>query len=186
MRLGVGAERVGGRAAHRRDDDIDAVAEQPRARTQRKRRALDDDVGAGMGGDVAAGNIDAAADALADPVILAFFEQVQVAGQRLPGHFGHLCLVEARVDADVAQRPVKPVQMLGKPEDAPAEGPRHIEHGVAVTKAAVAERQPRLVFGDEVAVEPDHPSVRPVGHGRGSPRCAPASRRRSSVLSALP
>ena len=56
--------------------------------------------------------LDAAADALADPVVVVGPEQVAVALEHLFGQRAHLVRPEARIDAQVFERAVEPVDVL--------------------------------------------------------------------------
>src|SRR5262245_29685493 len=97
---------------------------------------------------------DAAADPLADPVIVVRAEEMAVPRQYLLADCGHLRRREAGVEVEVAKRAVEPGDMLLETKRPAAEAAGHIEHRIALQKALVAERDHDLALAHELAVEP--------------------------------
>ena len=164
VRLGARGERIRRHAALRRHHDLDALLEQLGALGERQRLAFEHDVRPVIVDVVARHFLDAAADALPDPVVVVRPEQVAVALEHLLGQLAHLLRAEARIDAQIFERAVEPVDMLLHLEQPVAEGAGHVEAAVAVDPARVAERDAHLALGHEFAVEPGYPFVRQLGH----------------------
>src|SRR5690606_3171787 len=133
--------------------DVHAIPELTRALLQGQGHAFDDHIRAGMLPALVAHGIDPARDALADPVVLVGSEEMHVARQNLLADADHLLRRQTGVDAEVAQRLIEAVDMLAELERAVIEGPRHIERGVTVLEAAVAEWNNHLPFRHILAVE---------------------------------
>ena len=164
VRLGARRQRIRRRAAVRRDHDLDAVLEQLGALGERQRIAFEHHVRPVVIDVVARRFLDAAADALPDPVIVVRPKQVPVALEQLFGQRAHLVRPEARIDAQVFQRAVEPVDVLLHLEQPVPEGAGHVETAVAIDPARVTERNAHLALRHELAVEPGHPFVCQLGH----------------------
>ena len=113
--------------------------------------------------------LDAAADALADPVVVVGAEEMAVPLEQLLGELAHAGRPEARIDAQVLQRAVEPLDMLPHLEQPVAEAAGHVEAAVAVDPGGVAERNPHLPLRHELAIEPGDTLVGEMGH-EGAPR----------------
>jgi hypothetical protein len=77
---------------------------------------------------------------------------------------GHLVRPKARIDPQVFERFVEPLDVLLQLEQPVAEGAGHVEAAVAVNPAAVAERDAHLALRHEFTVEPRHSFVRARRH----------------------
>ena len=75
-------------------------------------RAFEHDVRAVIVEIVAAHLLDAAADALADPVVVVRPEEMAVALEELSGQLAHPLRAEAGVDPEIFERAVEPLDML--------------------------------------------------------------------------
>src|SRR5262245_45818651 len=87
-----------------------------------------------------------------------------VALEQLLGQRAHLLRPEARIDAQVLERPVEPLHVLLHLEQAMAEAARHVEAAVAVHPARITEGDAHLALRDELAVEPRDPLVATYRH----------------------
>ena len=108
--------------------------------------------------------VNAAADPLRDPVIVAVPAHMLVAPRHLLADLNHLVGADTRVDLQVVERTVEALDMLAQLKGRAVEGPRHVERRVAEPEAAVAERNHHLVFRNVVAVEIGDALVRQGGH----------------------
>src|SRR5215831_20428304 len=97
---------------------------------------------------------DAAADPLANPIIIIGGEQVAVALEHLLRERAHLLRPEPGIDAQVLEGAIEAVDVLFHFKQAMAEAARHIEGTVAVNPARIAEGDPHLALGEKLAVEP--------------------------------
>ena len=153
MGLRAGAERLGPGPAHRGYQDPDPVPVEGRALTEGQGEALHDDRGAGLAEHGAVPRVEAARDALGDPVVLVGLEKREVAAQDLLRDLDHGRRGQARVDPEVAERAVQPLHVLAELEDPVAEGPGRVEHRVPVLEPPVTERDPNLGLGQVPPVE---------------------------------
>jgi hypothetical protein len=119
---------------------------------KRQRQAFHDDRRAVLSPDLACRGVQPARDPLRDPVIVVPLQQRQVAAQDFLGDLHHAALRNARIDAEVAQRAIQTIHVLGELEDFAAERARGVEHRVAVLEAAVAEGYEHVALGHEPAV----------------------------------
>src|SRR5206468_2352925 len=92
-------------------------------------------------------------DALADPEIVVQRQEVAVARQHLLADLDHLLWRQTGIDAQVAQRAVEPGNVFGELERPAGKGAGHVEGGIAIFEAAVAERDHHLALGEDLAVE---------------------------------
>src|SRR5438876_2427388 len=145
-------------------------------RLEGQRRAVANDLRPRMRPALVAARVDAAAHTLGEPPVTRGRAQLLVAEDDLLADRDDLLGLEADVDAQIAQRAVEPLHVLGQAEDAPVEGSRHIEAAVAAVEAAVAVGNDHLGLRYELAVEVgDARHVRPplgvdAGHYRSAPR----------------
>lgn len=103
--LARGLNELGG--VRRTDGTITSMPSRKlRARSERNRRAFDDDVGAGVVGRLALDRVDTAGDTLPHPVIAARLDQRPVDFEHLLGDGQHLGGAQARIEAAVGQRVV--------------------------------------------------------------------------------
>src|SRR6185436_20259587 len=133
---------------------------------------------------VARGVLDAAADALADPVVVVGPQQVAVALEHLLAQRAHLLRPEAWIDAQVLERAVEAVDVLLHLEQPMAEAAGHVEAAVAIDPARIAEWNAHLAFRHELAVEPCDPLVGAYRHleSPSKQRRRPVDRRASTRL----
>src|SRR5437763_542807 len=149
MHLGARTQHARRHAPRRRHHDPHAIAIELGALLVRQRHAVDDQVGLHVLPALIPDGIDAAADALADPIILVLAEQVPVAIEDVLADLDHLRRLEPAVDPRVAQRSVEPVYVLLDLEYAAVERAGHIEHTVAFGEAAVAEGDHHLALRND-------------------------------------
>ncbi len=121
-------------SAHGWRDHLDAVAEMPGALAQRQRHAFDDHVRPVMLPIVAGDRVDAAADPLRQPIILARGQQMSVAGEHVGADRHHLRRRQARVEVEVFERAVEPRHMLFEAKGGAVEAAGHVEDRVAAGK----------------------------------------------------
>ena len=57
------------------------------------------------------------------------------------------------IDAEIAERAIQALEVLLEPEDAVPEGPRRVEHSVAVLEPAIPERNADVTLRYDLAVE---------------------------------
>ena len=173
-------DRIRRRAAVRRNQQGNPVAEVVGALGDRERRAVDDEHGVGRAVEIAAGGLETARDALEDPVILVRPEQVKIAGEHLLGVPLHFRRRHAGIDSQIAQRLVEAHDVLFELEDAVPEGASRIEAAIAVTKAAVAEGDHGPTLRHDLPIEVADPLVRALSDHLFAPRpCRPPTRRRA-------
>ena len=153
VRLGPGAEAVRRRAPHGRHDDPDAVAVERGPLAERERQALDDHGRPRLPEGRAVRGIEPPGHALGHPVVVVRLEEREVLVEDLLGDPLELLEPDARIDAEVAERAIEAVEVLLQAEDAVPEGPRRVEHRVAVLEAAIPERDPHVPLEDDPAVE---------------------------------
>src|SRR5205823_3010865 len=165
MHLGARTQHARRHAPRRWNHNPHAIAIELGALLVRQRYAVDDHVSLHVLPAFVADRVDAAADALADPVILVLAEQVPVAIEHVLADLDHLRRLEPAVDPGVAQRAVEPVDVLLDLEDAPVEGAGHVEHAVALRKAAVAEGNHHLALRNDLAVEIGDALIGECAHG---------------------
>ena len=116
------------------------------------------------GCDISEQKVHAAADALADPIVLVRTQEVQVAREHLFADPDHLLLAEARIDMQRLQRLVEPGHVLLQLERPAVEASGHVEDGIAILEAAVAEGDQDLSFRNIAAVEIGDALVGLLGH----------------------
>ena len=108
--------------------------------------------------------IEAARHPLRHPVILVRADQRQVPFDDLFRHLDEIVDGHSRIDAEIFQRPIEPLQMLPQPEDFMAEGAGGVEHRIAVLDAPVAKGNAGLALGYVFAVQIDNALIRSA-HG---------------------
>src|SRR5262249_6852174 len=118
---------------------------------------------------------DAAADPLANPIIIIGGEQVAVALEHLLSERAHLLRPEPGIDAQVLERAIEAIDVLLHLKQAMAKAARHIEGAVAVDPTGIAEGNSHLALGYELAVEPGDALVGTYSHrpSRGETMPAP-------------
>src|SRR4030095_3760162 len=101
---------------------------------------------------VAGGLLDTPADALATPIVIVWPEKVAVALEQLFRQGAHLLRSKARIDAEIFERAIEPVDVFLHLEQAVIEAARHIECAVTIDPAGVAKGYPDLTLGWERTV----------------------------------
>jgi hypothetical protein len=84
----------------------------------------------------------------------------------------HLGFADSRVDPEIAERAIKPLDMLLELEGSLVEGSGHVERGIPVLEAPVSKRHKNLAFRHDFAVEIRHSFVCPSGHIAASVGCS--------------
>ena len=81
------------------------------------------------------------------------------------GRLDHLLLVQARIDPHVCQSVVEAIDVLFQTKYASSERPCRVEYGIAIDESCVAERDGRLAFRQNFAVQIDDSLVAPLCDG---------------------
>src|SRR5262249_35499281 len=106
----------------------------------------------------------AATDALSNPIVVVRTEQVPVALEQLLRQGAHLLRSETRIDAQILERAVEPVDMFLHLEQPVVEAARHIEAAITVDPARIAKRYPHLALRNEASIEPGNSFVAARAH----------------------
>ena len=98
-----------------------------------------------------ADRVDPARHPLRQPEIAVVDEEMRVPRQHLLADPDHLVRAEAGVDAQIFERAIEPADMLFQFERPAVKRAGHVERGVAVFEAAVANGITHVALGHDVA-----------------------------------